>query len=138
MSQLFSVSTDYLLKDDAPDITYLDSHNDEPGTHYVSVEEANIYMDLVKSTSSRIANAISILIISPIILVLLLRYSKYKEMLSENMAAGIGVAILLIMAACGVSVIVYNGMKLKRYEYLEKEIISLEYGIQGYCGEKES
>lgn len=131
LSQLFGVSTDYLLKDDAPDITYSDSHNDEPGTHYVSVEEANIYMNLVKSTSKRFANAISLLIISPIILILLSGYSAYKETLSENMAAGIGVSILLIMVACGVAVIVYNGMKLKKYEYLEKEIISLEYGIQG-------
>lgn len=138
LSQLFGVSTDYLLKDDAPDIAYLDSHNDEPGTHFVSVEEANIYMNLVKSTSSRFANAISLLIISPIILVLLSGYSTYKEVLSENMAAGIGVAILLIMVACGVSVIVYNGMKLSKYDYLEKEVISLEYGIQGIVEKKKA
>ena len=138
LSQLFGVSTDYLLKDDAPDITYMDSHNDESGTHYVSIEEANIYMNLVKSTSNWLANAISVLIISPIILVLLSGYSKYKEMLSENMAAGIGVAILFILVSCGVSVIVYNGMKLNKYEYLEKEVISLEYGIKGIVEKKKA
>jgi uncharacterized membrane protein (DUF485 family) len=132
------VSTDYLLKDDAPDNTCLDSHNDEPGTRYVSIEEANIYMDLVKSMSSRIANAISLLIMSPVVLILLLAYNEYKVMLSKNMAEGIGVSILLILVSCGVSIIVYNEMKLSKYKYLENEVISLEYGIQGIVEKKKA
>mgnify|MGYP000848384997 FL=1 len=127
LSQLFGVSTDFLLKDDAPvENSFDNSHADEPGTHYVSVEEANTYMDLIKSISGKLANAISTLILSPVILILLLAFSEYKAALSENTATGIGVAILLILASCGVSAIVYFGMKLSKYEYLEKEVISLE------------
>ncbi len=138
LSELFGVSTDYLLKDDVQDITYSDSHNDEQDTHYVSLEEANTYMNLVKSISNRFAYAILALIISPVSLVLLSGYSEYKGMISEDIATGIGVAILLIIVACGVSVLVYNGMKLSKYEYLEKEEISLEYGIQGIVEKKKA
>jgi len=139
LSQLFGVSTDFLLKDDAPvENSFDNSHADEPGTHYVSVEEANTYMDLIKSISGKLANAISTLILSPVILILLLAFSEYKAALSENTATGIGVAILLILASCGVSAIVYFGMKLSKYEYLEKEVISLEYGIQGIVKKKKS
>ncbi|MDD2363142.1 MAG: helix-turn-helix transcriptional regulator [Oscillospiraceae bacterium] len=138
LSRLFGVSTDYLLKDDAPEITYSDGNTDEPGTHFVSVEEANTYMSLVKSISNRFANAISALIISPVILILLSGYSEYKGIPDENMIAGIGVSILLIIISCGVSVLIYNGMKLSKYEYLEKEEISLEYGIQGIVEKKKA
>lgn len=139
LSQLFGVSTDFLLKDDAPvENSFDNSHADEPGTHYVSVEEANTYMDLIKSISGKLANAISTLILSPVILILLLAFSEYKAALSENTATGIGVAILLILASCGVSAIVYFGMKPSKYEYLEKEVISLEYGIQGIVKKKKS
>jgi len=139
LSQLFGVSTDFLLKDEAPvENSFDNSHADEPGTHYVSVEEANTYMDLIKSISGKLANAISTLILSPVILILLLAFSEYKAALSENTATGIGVAILLILASCGVSAIVYFGMKLSKYEYLEKEVISLEYGIQGIVKKKKS
>ena len=131
LSQLFGVTTDYLLKDDAPDDACLDSHDEEPGTRSVSIEEANAYMELVKSISGKMANAILLLIFSPAILILLMGYSEYKAVLGENTAGGIGIAVLLALVSFGVSVIIYNGMKLSKYEYLEKEIISLEYGVQG-------
>lgn len=138
LSELFEVSTDYLLKDDATEISYSDTNNQNEDTHYVSVEEANIYLNLVKSLSNKYANSISAFIISPIILILLTGYSEYNGKLSEEMAEGIGITILLIIVSCGVSVLVYNGMKLSKYEYLEKEVITLEYGIKGLVEKKKA
>lgn len=131
LSKLFGVSTDYLLKDEEEEILYLNGHDDEPGIRQVTMEEANTYMSLVRKTAHRFANAISLLIMSPAMLVVLLAISKYKNGIKENTAAGIGMTILLLIVSIGVAVIIYNGLKLKKYEYLEEEIISLEYGISG-------
>ncbi|MDE6516567.1 MAG: XRE family transcriptional regulator, partial [Acetatifactor sp.] len=50
---------------------------------------------------------------------------------SENMAAGLGVAGLLVMIAVAVVMFITNGMKLEPYEYLEKEEVHLQYGVSG-------
>ena len=46
------------------------------------------------------------------------------------MASGIGATFLLILVAIGVSILIINGMKLSKYSYLEKEMISLSYGVK--------
>ena len=56
--------------------------------------------------------------------------------MTEDAAAGIGIIVLLLMVACAVALFVINGMKLEKYEYLEKEKLSLEYGIAGIVERK--
>jgi hypothetical protein len=51
--------------------------------------------------------------------------------MSEDMAAGIGTAILLIIIACAVMLFIMSGSKMKRYEYLEIELLETEYGVTG-------
>lgn len=135
MSKLFSVSTDYLLKDELEEIAF--SGTDEAEClsggkiRSVSLEEANDFMDCTEKISQNMASAISALILSPVILILLGGLSEYRQIMSEDMAGGIGAAILLVIIAAGVAVLILNGMKLSRFEYLEKEMISLPYGVEG-------
>lgn len=138
LSQLFGVSTDYLLKDDAEDIAFSDGESDEQGVKHVSVEEANTYMNLVKTMSTRFAYAISALILSPALLILLSAFSEDKGTISESVADGLGFSALIIIVACGVSVLIYNGMKLSKYDYLDREAISLEYGVKGIVDKKKA
>lgn len=136
MSQLFGVSTDFLLKDEIEESIPLEEVDGGDESRSISPEEANTYMDLVKAVSGKMAAAISLLILSPISLILLGGISEYYSIMTEDMAGGIGMAILLVMVAIGVAVLILDGMKLSKYEYLEQEEISLQYGVQGIVEKK--
>ena len=132
LSQLFDVSTDYLLKDNIAELPQSPADTPvsrEPMPRNVSTAEAENYLALVRRASTRIAAAVLVLILSPTPLMLLGALAENNMGLSENTAGGIGVGILLAMIAAGVLVLVMSGLKLSGYEYLEKEVIVLERSL---------
>lgn len=133
MSALFDISTDYLLKDEMEEL--LPSEiipSEDSSMRMVSMEEANVYMDLVKETAPKLAAAIQVLIICPVPLIILAGLAEtWPLRFSEDVCAGIGIAIMLALVIAGVIPIILNSMKLSKYEYLEKEEISLLYGVKG-------
>ena len=133
MSALFGVSTDYLLKDEIEETLPSETYDtDSAEARPVSLEEANAYMDLVKETAPQFATAIPAIVLSPIPLLLLGSYAEmHPEKYSEDVFGGIGLAILLIIVLIAVVPIILNSMRLSKYEYLEKEEISLLYGVRG-------
>ena len=133
MSSLFGVSTDYLLKDEIEgELPSETMETDDNILRSVSLEEANTYMDMVKETAPKFATAISALIMSPIPLLLLGGMAEtWPQKFSEDILGGIGLVILLgIVIACVIPIIL-NCMRLSKYDYLEKEEISLLYGVKG-------
>lgn len=149
MSVIFGVSTDFLLKDDY-DIDVIEERGPEeepvergqgicpeenkPGgkVRTLSLENANTYLEAVQKTCTPIALGVMLCILSPVCLLLLGGWSEYGPVaVSENMAAGLGVVILLLMVAGAVAMFIINGMKLSSYEYLETESIRLQYGVSG-------
>ena len=87
-------------------------------------------MDLSKVLCGRIATAISLFILSPIVLLQLTAFSE-EGRISENGAAGVGMAVVLLFVAAGVALCIYNGLQLEKYKYLEQETFSLQYGVEG-------
>ena len=49
--------------------------------------------------------------------------------LKANVAVGMGVTILLTIVACGVFLLIMESLKMKEYNYLEREDIELDQGI---------
>ncbi len=139
LSRIFGVSTDYLLKDELEEAQPLPpSTEPEKTLPVIEAEEAERYMDLVKSLSGRFAWAVSACILSPVALILLGgAYEEFRH-LSENMAGGIGVSILLVLVAAAVAVFITSGMKLSPYEYLEKESFTLACGVQDIIEKKKA
>jgi transcriptional regulator with XRE-family HTH domain len=140
LSSLFGVSTDYLLKDDLEEITFSSSDDpDEEAPHSVSLEESNLFLELTRTHAPKIASAVSVLILSPTCLILfpVLAEKNLFFSLSTSMATAIGMMILLLMVALGVFILLFNGMKLNRFEYLETDNISLEYGVSGIVEKKQ-
>lgn len=133
MSQIFGVSTDYLLKDELEENenTYEEVTNDaDVPVHRVSMEEANRFLEVKRRTAPRIALAAFMCILSPIGLFMLSAASEAKMLkLSEAAAAGIGMIILLLLVAAAVAIFISCGMKTKEYAYLEEELIETEYGV---------
>lgn len=143
LSEIFGVSTDYLLKDEINEEKELLAGVDE-GTIWeqeelchVSVEEADQYLNMVEKVAKKIALGVSACVLSPVILILLCGMSEFGFFgLNENMASGIGVAVLLFIIAGAVATFILYGMKLDRYNYLEKESLSLQYGVAGIVESK--
>lgn len=150
LSKIFDVSTDFLLKDEY-DVSVISKPGQDTQTaegafpavsteesagggevRSLSLEEANIYLQTVQRTAKWIAAGVLICILSPICLIAMAGWSEYGPVaVSEEMAAGLGIAILLVMVAAAVVLFIINGSKLEPYEYLEKEEIHLQYGVSG-------
>lgn len=135
ISRIFAVSTDYLLKEENE--TDMDAEFSKGKTYddemerSISMEEAATFMDLTNRVAGKMAAGCSLCVFSAIPLIVLGGMAEYgKTAMTEDMAGGLGTAILLILVAVGVVMIVSCGMKLSRYEYLEVERISLQYGVR--------
>ena len=138
MSKLFGVSTDYLLKDDIETVTSeytLDmeqtADESEDVLKYVSMEEANNYIEVSNKEMPKIANAVSMCIICPVVLIFLTGLSEYNMAITEGMAMTIGIIVLFSMIAGAVFTFIKSGNRLEQYEYIGKEAIDTEYGVTG-------
>ena len=71
-------------------------------------------------------------IISPVVLMILASANDMQiGGISENMAAGVGVCVLILLVASAVGIFIMNGMKLEQYEFIKSEEIETEYGVTG-------
>lgn len=136
MSRLFGVSTDYLLKEEIEQYHLSDAEAEEidegEGVRMVIAEQANEFMDLRAEFAGKLAAAVAMFILSPALLLFLAGMTDAKiGTMSENLAAGVGVVVLLLIVAAGVAILIFNSMKLDKYEYLETEGFALQYGAEG-------
>lgn len=140
LSDLFSVTIDYLLKDEIEEAEYAGSDaGDEKACRRVSMEEANQFIASRKKAAMPIAAAVMLCILSPICLLLLGVLSGHPEYgISENAAAGMGICVLIAIIAVAVMLFIMTGNKNSQYEYMEKELIETEYGVDGMVKEKRS
>ncbi len=129
MSELFGVSTDFLLKDEKETGEYL-GETETPEERTVGAEEANEYMDIIRGISSKIAFAVLMFILSPVCLIEFAGLAEAGYM-AENLSGALGLGILLILVAAGVGICIYNSMKTKKYDFLTSESFSLSYGVSG-------
>ena len=137
LSEIFGVSTDYLLKEEielAPEIVSVQAEPVEEGAvlRRVSMEEATEFMEARIGSAKQMALAVMTCVLSPVpLLALGVLAEETKISISENLAGGAGLIILLLMVAAATAFFVLHGMKMERFEYLEKEKFSLEYGVEG-------
>lgn len=76
LSELFGVSTDYLLKDEIEEAEHIDSSDNTPTLRRVSMEEANAFLSVKLRTAKTIAYAAFLCILSPIALLILSAISE--------------------------------------------------------------
>lgn len=99
MSQLFGVTTDYLLKDEMEETEFADGMTPEiTEGKVITVEEANTFLEATKKYAAHIAPAVSLCVLSPVVLLWLLGMAGAKRgAITENVAGGIGLIVLLLM-----------------------------------------
>lgn len=132
MSNLFGVSTDFLLKDEMEVETPSETDDTTEGRKNISVEEANGFMDMTAAFSVKMAMAVQALVLSPVVLLILTAFTESKKYhLTDDKAVGMGMVVLMVIVAVGVSILISTGIKLERYDYIKKSSITLQYGVRG-------
>ena len=143
LSEIFGVTTDYLIKDELEEEEYVPSQMQENESesdrivHKVTMEMANEYLQIIDWSAGKTAFATMLCILSPIVLLMLGAMSEMPNYhISENAAAGIGICVLIVLIAIAVTIFILCGMKTKKYEFMEKEDIETVYGVSGMVKEK--
>ena len=160
MSELFGVSTDYLLKDELEELptTAINassgvtdatasaaksvSTSDDASasktvapTLSVSLETATEYLDAVARTSRPTSFAITLFILGPALLVSLATYSEdalyFDPTRISPDALGIaGVCLMMLFIAAGVGLLILQDMKLAKFKQFKKTNLELQYGVE--------
>ena len=144
LSEVFEVSTDYILKDEIEDnipseIVPLDRGLEEDSVRNVSMEEANAFLAFNERAAKMISTGVMLCILSPIILIVMGGLAEAKRIPYNEYTVGmIGVIVLLVMVAAAVAMFVYCALKGKPYEYLESQNIDTEYGVTGMVKERKN
>ena len=141
MSELFGVTTDYLLKDEIETLPDTESipvdHGYQDEVRSVSMEEASAFLRHNEKAATSISTGVMLCILSPILLILCAGLSEAgKIAMSEQVAAAGGVVVILIMVAIAVAMFIMMGMRGAKYSYLDNMNIDTEYGVSGMAKAK--
>ena len=138
LSELFGVSTDYLLKDNleqtessaGTDLAQ-DTVPDVPA-RTIGMEEANAFLKIKEENSRRVALGVLLCILSPVALILLGGINEFKLWnWSSEAAGGVGLLVMLLMILPAVGLFITAGLRIAPYERLEKEPLETLYGVTG-------
>ncbi len=138
LSQIFGVSTDYLLKDEieAPAVSP-SAQAEESSARTLGMEEANAFLRVKETNARTVALGVLLCILSPICVILL---SGAQELgllaLSQSQAVGIGVTVLLLMVSGAVALFVTSGLRISPYNWIEHEPVDTLYGVDGMARER--
>ena len=141
MSELFGVSTDYLLRDDIetptePEVKPVDNGLEET-VRSVSMEEANAFLEHNEKAAVTVSTGVMMCILSPTILILLAGLEEAgKISMGETAASIAGVIVLLVIVACAVAMFLMTRLRGRQYDYLEEVNIDTEYGVSGMAKER--
>lgn len=136
LGNLFSVTTDYLLKDEMENEEF--SAGEEITVRRLTLAEANEYLALRKTASVRMAAATFLCILSVIPLLILGAMAEIPAYgISENAASAAGLIVLFLFIAAAVAVFLSCSFKNAPYAFLDKEPFDTEYGVTGMVSERQ-
>lgn len=140
MAEIFSVSTDYLLKDEMEPENPVTVYNEEKELttplKRLSLEEASEYIALRKKYMPKIALGCLLCITCPVVLIFLAGLSECTTLLTQTAAVAIGLLWLFIQLAFAMYIFLTNSGKMNKYSFLEEEDFETEYGVDGMCKER--
>ena len=119
------------------DVQKIENGNDVRPLKKVTMENANEFLDMKRNGSKVVANATSMCILSPILLIVLVTMAEDSVFhVSESLATVFGCFFLLGMVAAAVFLFITYGMRESHMEHFEKECFETEYGVSGMVREK--
>ena len=134
LSEIFGVTTDYLLKDELGEPEYTAAEDSGTPLRQVSMEEANAFLEANNRYAFRIALGTFLCVIGCIPMFIL---GGLSEVADNKFLGGIGVAVLICFVAAAVGIFIPASRSMERYSYLEKEPIDTAYGVSGMVRERQ-
>lgn len=136
LSEIFGVSTDYLLKDtlgpEAIGGETLPTPDTDLPVRQVSMEDATDFLNYRNLAAKRIALGVMLCVLSPILLIVLGgAMDAGKVALTEAQVGGIGLVTLILLVGCAVALFVTTGLKGQRFQYLNDTGFETAYGVDG-------
>lgn len=140
MSEVFGVSTDYLLKEEidltkhdyVTDTPVEDIHDEtEPPLTYVSMKDANDFLNKNEKHAFLIALGVALCILSVIPPIL---FELFNNSVLEKLSA----VLMFVIIAIAVGMFIFSGMSMKNFDFLHKDCIDTEYGVNGMVKEKKN
>lgn len=139
LAEVFNVSTDFLLKDemepaDRPEKTAFENQDTEldKDVRRISLEEANDFIRSENARAPRLALAVALFILSPVLLILLSGAVAEGHLhISENTAAFAGLTMLFLFVAGGVYIILSEGRRKAQFADIENQRLETSYGVSG-------
>ncbi|MDE6834456.1 MAG: helix-turn-helix domain-containing protein [Ruminococcus sp.] len=137
MSEIFGVSTDYLLKDDfekpAPEVPDVSAPTaDSKPLRLVSMEDANRFLSINERSAFKTALGVALCILSVVPMSIL------DSAFFNNMIDIVGTTIMFLMIAIATGLFISASADKKPFSYLIKEGIDTAYGVEGMLREKQS
>lgn len=136
LSEIFSVSTDFLLKDNDEVIhDNSEAETDEKKLRLVTIDEAKSFLKIALPAAKFTALGIALCVFSPVAMFILLSFVADQSFMqpgkyfSIDEAGALGLGSLLVFVAIGVLLIVSNGIRLSKYNYISEEPFEAENGI---------
>ncbi len=143
ISEIFSVSTDILLKDEL-DLNPTEStaaisapaasvHDEtEPPLRHVSMAEATAFLEKNSQRARFTALGVSLCILSPVPPII------FDMIFQKSELADLGAIPMFLMIAVAVGIFIYSHSLIKDFAYLHNECLDTEYGIDGMVKDKKS
>lgn len=129
LSNIFNVSTDFLLKDKIEELEGVNLSQANSLVN-ISLDESLGFVDVNKLFAKKVALAVSLFITSPIGLILLSSLNEFNK-ISEKISDVVGITLLLLFISIGILLILSTISSISEYKYLETNEISLAYGVKG-------
>lgn len=136
LSNLFGVTTDYLLKDEIELEVFIDDES-EMNVQKVTFAEVNSYMKLIHKVSLWRTIAIFICIVSFIPFIFLMGLAENQMFVSIDFAETVGIILFFILIAAAVAIFIVCSSALRPYHFLGEGEFELEYGVKGMLKEKQ-
>lgn len=133
LSEIFGVTTDYLLKDELSEPEFAQAEDSEAPLRQVSMEEANAFIKANSRFSFKVALGTFLCIFGCIPMFIL---GALSEIDSSDLLAGVGVALMLCFVASAVGIFITAAGPMQRFSYLNREPIETAYGVSGMVKER--
>lgn len=140
LSAIFGVSTDYLLKDEIEtaelSVPEIFEESGDTGARPVSMQEAVDFLNFREAASSRVSFGVMLCILSPVLLILLAGAVETGVLdFAQSKAEAFGLLAIFILVGVAVALFVLTAIQ-NRFEYMEKEAIDTEYGVDGMARDR--
>lgn len=137
LSSIFSISVDYLVKDELEDPEYVESRGNA-SLRRLNLEAANEFIEANEKYAGKIAFGVFLSISSSVLLVFLdaLGAGGYLSA-SKDMLSTLGIIVLFLLVSLAVGIFIRSSSIISRYSYLKTEAFDKDYGVDSVLRQKQ-